>query len=429
MSQSHAATAPSAAPLQPAASSYAVAATRALIIGIVGLVITGIGFFAAGDAQAFALSYLAGLSFWIAISIGILIWILIHHIFDASWSVTLRRLFEQWLPNFKWLALLFLPLVIVSWIKPGAIWPWMDLSTPLHGGHGTVGDDILYQKKSGFLNREWFTGAYVVFFAAWIWLSARVRKASFTQDRDGDARWTFSNRVTAAFGIPIMALSLTFASIYWFKSLEYHWFSTMYGVWFFADCARGALSIGVLMMLWLYRNGGYKGILNNNHLHSIGQLMLAFTVFWAYIAFSQYFLIWNANVPEETFWYNLRELNADGSTNQWWWVGLVLLFGYFLAPFLYLLSYRNKIIHERIRFISIWILALMLVDLCYNILPAIKGGRGDPHAFISTNLIWVLSTVAGVGGLCAWTFLRNLPAQKLIPIRDPRIVECLTHHE
>ena len=226
-----------------------------------------------------------------------------------------------------------------------------------------------------------------------------------------------------------MALSLTFASIYWFKSLEYHWFSTMYGVWFFADCARGALAVGVLMTLWLHRNGAYKGILNNNHLHSIGQLMLAFTVFWAYIAFSQYFLIWNANVPEETFWYNLRELNADGSTNQWWWVGLVLLFGYFLVPFLYLLSYKNKIVHARIKFISIWILALMLVDLCYNVLPAIKGGHGDPHAFISMNLIWVLSAVAGVGGLCVWSFLRNLPAQKLIPIRDPRIVECLTHHE
>lgn len=429
MSQSHAATA-TPSPLEPAASSpYAAAATRALGIGVAGLVITAIGLFVSGDTRAFALSYLAGLSFWIAISIGILIWVLIHHIFDASWSVTLRRLYENWLPNFKWLALLFLPLVIVSWIKPGAVWPWMDFSTPIDGGHGTVGADILYQKKSGFLNREWFTGAYVVFFAAWIWLSSRVRKASIMQDRDGDPRWTFSNRVTAAFGIPIMALTLTFAAIYWFKSLEYHWFSTMYGVWFFATSARGALAIGVLMMLWLYRHGEYKGILNKNHLHSIGQLKLAFTVFWAYIAFSQYFLIWNANIPEETFWYNLRELNADGSLNQWWWVGLALLFGYFLAPFLWLLSYKNKIIHERIKFISIWILALMLVDLCYNILPAIKGGNDDPRSFISANLVWVLSTVAGVGGLCVWTFLRNLPMQKLIPIRDPRIAECLEHHE
>ena len=77
-----------------------------------------------------------------------------------------------------------------------------------------------------------------------------------------------------------------------------------------------------VIMVWLWNRGDYKGVLNTNHFHSIGQLMLAFTVFWAYVTFSQYFLIWNANVPEETFWYNLRELNHDGSTNQWWYVGL-----------------------------------------------------------------------------------------------------------
>ena len=129
-------------------------------------------------------------------------------------------------------------------------------------------------------------------------------------------------RKTAAFGIPIAALTLTAAAIFWVKSLEYHWFSTMYGVWFFANCVRGALGCGVLIMVWLWGRGDYKGILNKNHFHSIGMLMLAFTVFWAYVTFSQYFLIWNANVPEETFWYNLREVNHDGSPNQWTWVGI-----------------------------------------------------------------------------------------------------------
>ena len=102
----------------------------------------------------------------------------------------------------------------------------------------------------------------------------------------------------------------------------------MYGVYFFANCMRGALACGVLIMLWLYRRGDYRGILNHNHLHSIGQLMLTFTVFWAYIAFSQYFLIWNANVPEETFYFNLREYG------DWYWVGMAVLFLYFLFPFL-----------------------------------------------------------------------------------------------
>jgi hypothetical protein len=421
---------PSATAAAPAASAptSATLASKALIAGIVGLVLTALGLFVS-DAHGVALSYLVGLSYWTAIAIGALLLILIHHIFDASWSVVLRRQYEHGLSAFLWLGLLFLPLLLVSWLGPrDFIWPWMN---PEHDFHGTiVGEDILYQKKAGFLNLNMFTGMTVLFFVVWIWLSARLRKASFTQDSDGDARWTRKNRVTAAMGIPLVAFSLTFAAIYWVKSLEYHWFSTMYGVWFFANCVRGALSIGVIILVWLHARGDLKGILNTNHFHSIGQLMLAFTVFWAYVTFSQYFLIWNANVPEETFWYNLREINHDGTANQWKWIGIFgILFGHFFIPFFFLLSYRYKVTHVIIRRIAIWILAVILLDLCYNILPALKDEHGDALPLLSVNLIWVLTSVVGVGGICIWAYLRSLPTTKLIPIRDPRIVECLTHHE
>ncbi|HND62656.1 MAG TPA: hypothetical protein PLB90_14335, partial [Opitutaceae bacterium] len=299
---SHAATAPAA--LAPDAAT-ASSATKALTAGLVGLALTALGVAFSPDKHGPVLSYLVGVTYWTAIAIGMLLMVMIHHIVDASWSVVLRRQWEHGLSAFKWLGLLFLPLVILAWMKPGFVWPWMDLSHPLHG-HGTVGSDVLYQKKSGFLNLNMFTGMTAAFFAIWVWLSARLRKASFTQDSDGNAGWTSTNRVTSAFGLPLAALSLTFAAIYWMKSLEYHWFSTMYGVWFFANCVRGALCSGVVIMVWLYRRGDFKGVLNTNHFHSIGQLMLAFTVFWAYVTFSQYFLIWNANVPEETFWYNIR---------------------------------------------------------------------------------------------------------------------------
>lgn len=182
-------------------------------------------------------------------------------------------------------------------------------------------------------------------------------------------------------------------------------------------------------MVWLLRRGDYQGILNTNHLHSIGQLMLAFTVFWAYVTFSQYFLIWNANVPEETFWYNLRELNHDGSTNQWWYVGLVLLFGHFVIPFCALLSYRFKVTPHILRRIAYWVLTVILIDICYNVLPALKDAQGDAAPFLSINLLWVLTSVAGVGGVCVWAYLRSFPTAKLIPIRDPRIKECLSQHE
>ncbi len=419
-----AATAPAALPL----ASSAPVTGKALSIGLAGLAVTAVGLLISSPSQV-ALSYLVGITYWTAIAIGTLLLILIHHITDASWSVVIRRQWEHWLASFKWLALLFLPLVLATLLyQKDVVWPWMNPAHVMHG-HGTVETDILYQKKASFLNLPMFLGMTASFFAIWCWLSARLRQASFTQDTDGNPQWTQMNRKTSAFGIPLTALALSFAAIYWVKSLEYHWFSTMYGVWFFANCIRGALAVGVLIMLWLWKRGDYKGILNTNHLHSIGQLCFAFTVFWAYVTFSQYFLIWNANVPEETFWYNLRELNHDGSISQWKYVGFVILFGHFFVPFLYLLSYKHKVVHSKIKPIVIWILSIILIDLCYNILPALKDEHGDAQPFLSLNLLWVLSSVVGIGGICVWAYLKSFPTTKLIPIRDPRIEECITHHE
>jgi hypothetical protein len=296
---------------------------------------------------------------------------------------------------------------------------------PLHqiSAAKTVETDLLYEKKSAFLNVPAFTLASAGFFAFWTWVSARLRKASFTQDADGDLKWTKKSRFTCGFGIPLTGLTLTAAAIYWFKSLEYHWFSTMYGVWYFSDCERGALSLGVIIMLWLYGRGDFRGILKTDHLWAIGQLMLTFTVFWGYISFDQYFLIWNANVPEETFWYNVREYG------DWWYVSLFLVFGNFLLPFLVLLSYRYKVTHRTVRRIAYFILAVIFVDIAYNILPAVKDAQGNPRAFFSMGLVWALTSVVGVGGICIAAYLRSFATTKLIPIRDPRIGECLDHDE
>ena len=396
--------------------------SKALWIGIAGIAVTALGLLVSG-AHVVATAWLVGVGFWTAIAIGMLMMILIHHIFDAGWSTVLRRQYEHGVAAFPWLLLLFLPLVAASYLgKHDLIWPWMNPDHQIIGGH-QVKDDLLYVKKHAFLNLPLFTIVAFGFYGLWIWISARLRKASFTQDSDGDIRWTKMSGKTAGFGIPIVALTLTGAAIYWFKSLEYHWFSTMYGVWFFANCMRGALSCGVLIMLWLYNRGDFKGILKTDHLWAIGQLMLTFTVFWAYVSFSQYFLIWNANVPEETFWYNIREFG------DWWYVSLFLVFGNFLLPFLLLLSYRYKVTHRTIRRIAYFVLFVVFVDLCYNILPALQDKDGNPLPFLSINLVWAITSVIGVGGIAVAAYLRSLPSTKLIPIRDPRIAECLNHNE
>ena len=416
------------APAEPLPTSLGVAsapasrAGLALSIGLGGIALTALGILVSG-ARLVALSWLIALGYWCAIALGMLMLVMIHHIFDASWGTVIRRQFEHGFAAFKWLFVLFLPLIAVSLVKPGLIWLWMDPHSVLPGGHGTVGEDILYIKKSAFLNQNFFIVRTLIYFAVWTGLAYILRRNSFRQDADGDPQWSVSSRNWSAAGIPLAAFTLTGAAIDWFKSLEYHWFSTIYGVCYFATGVRGALCIGVLLMIWLYRRGDYRGILNHNHLHSIGQLMLAFTVFWAYVTFSQYFLIWNANIPEETFYFNLRE------HGDWYWVGMSILFLYFAFPFCFLLSYRHKIELPRARFISYWILGMAFVDLCFQVLPAAKDAAGDPLPFLSPAFLWHLTSLAGVGGGCVWAYLRSFPTARLIPIRDPRIAECLTHHE
>ena len=417
----------SSTPAAPALSG----STLPLGIGVAGLAVAAAGFFIDGP-QAAAAGWLTAIVFWVGIAVGMLFLIMLGYIFDAGWSIVLRRQLEHGVSVFKWLALLFVPLLLLSWFyQRGLIWRWMDPAFDFAGigGHGTVATDILYGKKSGFLSIGFFTVRAVAYFGIWIGLATVFRRNSFSQDADGDPKWTLSSRKWAAAGLALTAVSSTFAVIDWVKSLEYHWFSTMYGVWYFANGIRGALSMLALISIVGLDRGTFTGVVNRTHLYDVGKLMLAFTIFWAYITFSQYFLIWNANVPEETFWYNLREVLHTGEASQWKVVGMTILFGYFLVPFLYLLSYKAKVTPKLLAPVAIWILALSLLDVCYNVLPFRKDSAGDALPLLSLQLVWTLAAVAGVGGICVWSYLRSFPTAKLIPIRDPRIRESLNHKE
>ncbi len=427
----HAATiSPAAASASAPASNLAGAATRALTIGLVGLAVTALGL-AFADGKTLAFSYLTAIVFWVAVAIGALFLVMIHHVFDAGWSVVLRRQYENWLACVPWLAVLFLPLLASVFVAPGLLWKWTDPAFDLAkvGGHGTVAEDILWFKKSGLLSTGFLIGASIVGFGIWSLLANRFRAHSFAQDADGDIAHTHANRFWTALGLPLTALSMTLCVILWVKALDYHWFSTMFGVWYFAAAVRAALSLGVILTVWLWHRGDYKGILNNNHMHSIGMLMFAFTVFWAYITFSQYFLIYMANIPEETFWYNLREVTAAGGANQWKWVGLFLLFGHFFAPFLTLVHYPVKLSKTWMPRIAAFIAFVVLIDIIYNVMPSKKGVTGEAYPFLSGGLLWIATAIIGIGGICVWAYLTSFSKTKLIPIRDPRIVESLTHHE
>lgn len=367
-------------------------------------ILGGLGVVAAAlaDPRQLGYSYLLAFMFFLSLGLGGLFLVIVHHLFDASWSAPIRRVAEHLACLVVPLAVLFLPLAFLA----PRIYPWMD---PAY-------DSPMLQAKAGYLNPTFFYLRAVVFFAIWIFLAWRLRYWSLQQDADGAASHTYRLRQLAAVGVFLLAITLTFAAVDWMKSLQYQWFSTMYGVYFFAGSAWVTVATVYAIAVWLERAGPLRGLIQPRQLHDLGELLFAFTVFSAYIHFSQYLIIWNGNLPEETFWYAWRE------KGYWWGVGLVLVFGHFLLPFLLLLRIDFKLKLGLILPVCAWTWLMHFVDLSFNVLPPL-------HA-LEFPWTWVdLAAWAFVGGLAGWVFLRGLARHAIYPVNDPRLKEALTLHE
>jgi len=224
-------------------------------------------------------------------------------------------------------------------------------------------------------------------------------------------------RFYSFWGIFAFAITLTLAAIMWMKALQHEWFSTMYGVWYFAASVWVTLPTVYLIAVILKRQGPLREVVQEKQIYFIGSLMLAFTVFWAYISFSQYFIIWNANIPEETFWYVLRE---QGS---WWEVSMIIIFCHFFLPFLMLLRIDWKLKLTIMFPLCAWAWLMHFFDMSFNVLPA-----GRPDGF-SLQWLWLdLGCLAFMGGLLTKFFVKNLNAHPAFPQKDPRLAEGLDIH-
>ena len=219
-----------------------------------------------------------------------------------------------------------------------------------------------------------------------------------SQDTDGDPKWSHMGMKISAAGIPAAAALLRFGAFDLFMSLEYQWFSTMYGVWYFASGMRSALAVTIIACFYLSsKNRPLNGLYKQAHQYDLACLSLAFTVFWAYISFSQYFLIYSANIPEETFWYVIREINPNtGEQSGWFWVSMGLIFGYFFFPFLYLLFYHNKINGPRLIFIVSWILAIPSSRFVLEHYPWSRNKSGTTVGFEARPVLGYLSNMGFV---------------------------------
>ncbi len=370
--------------------------------GVAGLAVTAVGAFVVGKEQ-FAYTYLFAFSFFFTLIMGASFWNCLHHATDSEWSVVIRRQVENVASLFPVLFVFFLPLLGCVSI----LWKWWDVQP---------GVDVLLDEKQPYLSHWFFLLRVALYFVVVSWIVTSLRRHSTKQDEDGAASHSLTMRKLGIGGIPAVALTITFAGFDWLMGLDYHWFSTMWGVYLFAGAAGSSMSLIVLIITAL-KAKGYLKVVNSEHYHIMGKFMLAFTIFWAYIGYSQYMLIWYANIPEETVYFIIR------NQGNWNFLSTALVVCRFFLPFPVLLTQWVKKAPERLRYVAMWIIGVQLLDIFVIVIPTLK-----KTGFSFLDVAYAICPLVGIGGILAWLFLKKLTANYLFPTKDPRLAGSLNLH-
>ena len=376
---------------------------RSLIVGVIGLVAATAGALISPDQffHAYLLAYL----FWLAAALGGLALTMLQHLSGGGWGVVLRRTFEAAARTLPWMALLFVPLVFGL----RDLYPWTDTAM--------VAEDPILREKALYLNTPFFLVRAAACFAVWIGLALLLTRWSAGQDRTGDPALAVRMRNTSAVGMVLYFLTMTVAAIDWAMSLEPHWFSTMYGFLFVIGQGLMGLSIAIVVARRLSREAPMSGVFNAGHFHDFGKLLFAFTMVWAYLSFSQFLIIWSANLPEEIPWYQHR------MSHGWEYIGLALVAFHFAVPFIVLLSRRSKRNAAILAGMALWLIAARFLDLFFMI-----GPEAYPNG-LAFHWLDVAAPV-GLGGVWVALFLSNLKSRPLLPLRDAGLENALhaQHH-
>jgi hypothetical protein len=372
-----------------------------LATGVIMLVASvALAFLAPGGMDRMLHSYLVAFAFFLSVSLGALFFVVLQHLVRAGWSVVVRRVAEALAMNLPLLALFAVPILL----GVRGLYEWADPRA--------VAGDALLRGKQPYLNVPFFAARLAVYFAVWTFLARYFWTRSTTQDRTGDVRLSLQMERTSAIGMVLFALTTNHAAVDLLMSLDPHWYSTIFGVYFFSGGVVGFFALLSIFAALLQRSGRLGGAVTDEHYHDLGKLVFAFTVFWAYIAFSQYMLMWYANIPEETEWYLRRQ------TGQWAGVSLLLLFGHFVLPFVYLLPRFVKRRPKLFGPIAAWVLLMHYVDIYWIVMPQISPGRVPLH-------LLDLTCPLGIGGIMLAATAHRLRRRALVPLRDPRLAESL----
>jgi len=372
----------------------AIAAVCALL-GTVACAILG-----TANPKQFFFSWLVSFLFCLSLALGALFFVLIQYAAQGGWGIVLRRIGETIFATLPVMAALFVPVVLglrdlYSWSAPGA-----------------AAHDALLRWKAPYLNVSFFLVRAALYFGIWSVIALLYYRGSRRQDATGDAGLSARLRRLAGPAIIVLALTQTFASIDWIMSLTPHWYSTIFGVYFFSGAFVGFIALLSVIVAAMRRAGLLDTVITAEHLHDIGKLLFAFTAFWAYIAFSQFFLMWYANLPEETVWYKAR---IEGS---WMQVSLLLMAGHFVVPFFYLMGRTVKRKGATLAIGGVWLLAMHFLDLYWQVMPTLHPEGVRPSALDVAALV-------AVGGCFVAAASWLMKRQALVPLRDPRLAESL----
>ena len=376
-------------------------------------------------------SYLTAFIFVLSLSLGGLFFTMLQHLSRAGWSVVIRRLAEGLAGNLRWIWILFIPIAIGLY------------TTDLYHWTHAEGDTLL-EHKAGYLNTTFWMIRAGIYFLVWGVLAHYFVSSSVAQDTSGDPKITLRMQSVAAPAMILYAFTQSFAIIDWVMALEPHWFSTMFGVYFFAASCCGFGATMILLCFTLQRSGRVTESITTEHYQDLGKFLFAFgIVFWAYIAYSQYLLIWYANIPEETTWFMIRQLGG------WGGLSLLLLFGHFAGPFFLIMSRYPKRWKSFLAAACVWMLFIHYVDMYWLAMPAYPAKLvesvstyAELSAVYETGMIpgtdttWAaeyglhwhmvdICCLLGLTGIFLGGLAWGLRRAPLVPEGDPRLGESL----
>jgi hypothetical protein len=367
-------------------------------VSIVGILLCTVGI--AVDHVQFAYSWFFGFYYFFTIALGAFFWVTLHYACDSDWSVLPRRVWENILQLFPVFAILFVPLLWPD--LRDVLWKWMAFGA--YGDHERV-------IRSFWLNYPFFYCRYAAYFFYFILAGLYYRRMSVRQDADGNPVYTRRMHDHSYLALVIFGLLQTFLANDWLSNLDWKWASSLFGIYNFAVCAPAGLCACVVIVAILRREG-YLLTMNHEHFFLMGKLLFGFCIFWAYVAFGQYLLIWYANIPDETIFYN------DHNRGHWIYLTYLLVAGKYVFPVAYLLSQDNKKSLRALTFISVWYLVMHGCELYWFIGPYAHHGLCPSWMdFVA----WIT-----VGSILAFFYVFIAARRSLFPCRDPRLVECLT---